>query len=244
MVIERQFNGLPDIAHGGYVAGVMAAALGDAAAEVRLRRPVPTGRPLGIERVHGHLELRDGDSVLARATPADVAIDVPLPVTLAEAEAASRRFIGHHHHLFPHCFGCGTHSGNAGLRIYPGPVAGRSLVAAPWVPGDDGTELAWAALDCPQLWSLIVNTPTEAPERVVTAALATRVERPIVAGEPHVVMAWPAGQDGRMRLAGGAVIGPDGELSAVGLQTAATTDWGVPLGRAHWPNSDRYEEAA
>jgi hypothetical protein len=240
MVIERQFHGLPDIAHGGYVAGVMAAALGDSAAEVRLRRPVPTGRALDIERVNGHVELRDGDTVLARGAATDVAVDVPLPVSLAEAEAASRRFIGFGHHLFPYCFGCGTHHAH-GLRVFPGPVAGRSVVAAPWVPSGDDAGLAWAVLDCPQLWSLIVHTPTEAPDRVVTAALATRVERPLVAGEPHVVMAWPAGTDGRTRLAGGAVIGPDGELSAVGIQTAVTTDWGVPLGRAHWPDNDPNE---
>jgi hypothetical protein len=75
----------------------------------------------------------------------------------------------------------------------------------------------------------------EAPERVVTATLAARVERPVAAGEPHVVMAWPVDGEGRGRLAGGAVIGPDGELCAIGVQTAATTNWGVPLGRAHWP---------
>jgi hypothetical protein len=244
LVVEQVFAGLPEIAHGGYLAGLLATALGGAAAEVRLRRPAATGRRLGLAQVDPELvELRDGDALVAEATPAELALDMPLPVSLAEADAASRRYPGHERHLFPDCFGCGPERhAHDGLRIFPGPVTGRRLVAAPWVPDaehadGDGrvpAELVWAALDCPQLWSLIVHAPTATPCRVVTEVLATRLEHPVTAGEPHVVMAWPLGQDGRRWVAGAAVLGPGGELCATGRQTAVSTSWGVPLGLAHW----------
>jgi hypothetical protein len=247
-VIDRRFSGLPEISHGGYVAGVLASALAGDSAEVRMRRPVPPGRRLSVERADNErVELRDGEQLLAEGVAAELALDVPAPLSLAEAEAASMRHPGLHGHPFPGCFGCGTerHAGD-GLRIFPGPVAGRKLVAAPWTPaaGDADAqghvpgELVWAALDCPQLWSLMVHAPAT-PDRVVTAALATRLERPVVAGEPHVVIAWPIGREGRKWLAGAALFAPDGELCAVGRQTAAAvTGWGIPLGRDRWGAAD------
>ena len=36
--------GLPELAHGGYVAGMLSAALAAESTHVRLRRPVPTGQ--------------------------------------------------------------------------------------------------------------------------------------------------------------------------------------------------------
>ena len=42
-----------------------------------------------------------------------------------------------------------------------------------------------------------------------------RIDRPVVAGEEHVVMAWPVGADGRKRRAGAAVLRADGEMLAL-----------------------------
>ena len=65
--------------------------------------------------------------------------------------------------------------------------------------------------------------------------LETRLEHRSRAGEPHVVIGWPIGRDGRRWLAGAAIFGPDGELCAAGRQTAAVVGgWGVPLGRDRW----------
>ncbi len=241
MVVDRRYSGLPEIAHGGYLAGVLAGALGGAKAEIRLRRPAPTGRALTLAQAGQELvELRDGEVLLAEAVPAELSLDVPLPATLAEAEAAAKRFPGANGHPVPDCFTCGLRRQEAeGLRIFTGPVIGRRLVAAPWVPvatepaeasGRVPEELVWAALDCPQLWALIVHLPAGAPDRVVTAALQARLERPVLVGEPHVVIGWPIGRDGCRFLAGAAVFGPDGELCAVGRQAAAPARWGVPLG--------------
>jgi acyl-coenzyme A thioesterase PaaI-like protein len=240
VVIGRRFDGMPGIAHGGYLAGLLAATLDEASAEVRLRRPVPTDRPLTLARAETEaIELRDDKVLFAEGAPAELSLDVPLPVTLAQAERASRRFPGLHTHPFPDCLVCGgARTAGDGLRVFPGPVAGRRLVAASWVPapelangvGQVPSELVWAALDCPQLWSLMVHAPAASPDLVVTAALNTRLGNPVLAGEPHVVIGWPIGRNGRGWLAGAAVIRPDGELCAVGRQTAAVTSWGVPLG--------------
>lgn len=238
VAIDARFTGIPGVAHGGYLAGVLAGALGAASSTVRLRRPVPTARALRLDRVAAdRVELRDGEDLLAEGTSAVFALDVPRPVSLAEAEAVARRAPAHEEHVFPDCFVCGTaRRAGDGLRIFPGPVTGRKLVAAPWVPpagpGTTPPELISAALDCVQLWALMTHAPADTPDRVVTAALATRFEGAVAAGEPHVAIGWPIGRDGRSWLAGAALLGPDGHVRALGRQTAAVVSgWGVPLGR-------------
>jgi acyl-coenzyme A thioesterase PaaI-like protein len=241
ITLDGRFTGLPAVAHGGYVAGVIAGALDGTGAEVRLRRPVPTGRRLRVERTRaGVVELRDGEALLAQGTRADVSLDVPPAISLAQAEAASQGFLGVAHHPVPGCLVCGTgRPAGDGLRIFPGPVAGRRLVAAPWVPraetangsGRVAGELVSAALDCMQLWALIAHSPADTDDLVVTASLETRLARPVRVGEPHVVVGWPIGREGRTWLAGAALFGPGGELCAVGRQAAAIASWGVPLGR-------------
>ena len=212
LLIDASRAGLPELAHGGYVAGVLAAALAADSARVRLRRPVPTGRPLRIERpAEDQAELHDDGGLLADAVAAEVLLHLPDPVGPAEAEAASRRFPGAVHHPFPDCLACGTRHPD-GLRVLPGPVSGRAVVAAHWVPpaglaDRDGIlppELVCAALDCPALWALMVHAPPESPDRVVTSTLEIRLERPVLAGAPHVVMALAdrprgAAPDGRRR---------------------------------------------
>ena len=56
----------------------------------------------------------------ARPRAGDDVIEWPLPVTLDEARAAEKRYVGHHHHAFPTCFTCGTgREEDDGLRIMP-----------------------------------------------------------------------------------------------------------------------------
>ena len=240
LVIDAAYAGLPDLAHGGYVAGLLTGALAADSSRVRLRRPILPAQALRLERPRpGEVELYGDAGLLADGVAADVLLDLPAPVAPAEARAAARRFPGRARHPFPHCLACGP-AHPRGLHVFPGPVTGRSLVAALWVPpvalaGADGhlpPELVAAALDCPQLWALMVHAPPESTDRVVTAVLETRLEQPVAAGEPHVVMGWPIGRDGRRWLAGAAILGPDGAVRAAGRQTAAVVaGWGVPLGR-------------
>jgi hypothetical protein len=243
LLIDPAYAGLPELAHGGYVAGLLTATLATDGSRVRLRRPVPPGRALRLERPDpGLVELHDDTGLLADAVAADVLLEVPEPVVPAEALAASQLFPDAAHHPFPRCLCCGPQHPR-GLRVFPGPVSGRAVVAAHWRPpeqlaDDQGAlprELVCAALDCPQLWALMYHAPAATRERVVTTVLETRLEHRVTAGEPHVVMGWPIGREARRWLSGAAIFGPAGELCAIGRQTAAVVGgWGVPLGRDHW----------
>jgi hypothetical protein len=73
-------------------------------------------------------------------------------------------------------------------------------------------EFVWAVLDCPTYFALYVNgkLPTS-----VLAPVTARIDAPVVAGEEHVVIAWPVETDGRKRHAGSAVLSSDGEALAV-----------------------------
>ena len=240
IAIHPHHEGLPGLAHGGYTGGLLAEVLGADTAEVRLRRPIPLGRPLEVRREAGRVLLADAETVIAEAREAQLALYVPPPVSLAAAEAAARRFPGHHEHPFPGCVTCGTARAD-GLRIFPGPVPGRRLVAAPWTPVTAGVETVWEALDCPQLWALMIHAPEGSEDRVVTARMTTTVVRPVEPGVPHVVIAWPVGREDGRWVAGAAIYGPDGELRAAGRQDAAiVTGWGVPLRTPAW-RTDRFD---
>jgi hypothetical protein len=127
-------------------------------------------------------------------------------------------------HPFPTCFVCGPlRDAGDGLRIMVGPVAGAELFADAWTPpeslaGADGTlpaEVVWSALDCPTSGP-VANDP-ERPGflPIVLARLAVRIDAPVIAGEPHVVMAWKLGVDGRKRQAAAALYNAEGALCAV-----------------------------
>jgi hypothetical protein len=205
LIIESRFRGPRASGNGGYTCGLVAAFVGNPA-DVTLRLPPPLERPL---RFDGE-RLWDGEELVAEAQPADVELDVPARVPFEEAERAAVPDLDS---PFPECFVCG-HERADGLRIFAGPVAGRDVVAAPWVPAADLTapEFVWAALDCPGAYA------TGVPGRgtVVLGRLAARVERVPRAGERCVVIGWSLGDDGRKHRAGTALFGEDGGVLGVG----------------------------
>jgi hypothetical protein len=226
IVIDRRFHSWPTIAHGGYVAGHLAARI-DGAAEITLRGAVPFDRALTIERAeNGGVVLCDDGRLLVRAVPKDLVVDVPAPATFEEAEGASWTHHAIPKHPTPTCFCCGYEraEGDA-LRIWPGSLAGRDEVAAAWTPhrafaAEDGSlsrEFIWAALDCPSFWGIVQSL--HAMPNVVTIRLAGQVLAPIRCGEPHVVMGWAISHKGRQMLCGSAIFGPSGDLRAVGRAT-------------------------
>ena len=242
IVIDPRFNGFPNITLGGYVGGVLAH--GRAQAEVTLRRPVQPGRRYeAVNEPDGTRTLRDGTDVMAVARDAPVDLEVQPAVTPEASRLASRRYVGHRRHLIPSCFNCGPlRAEGDGLRIFPGVVEEREVVAAPWTPAQSlansegivEQEYVWSALDCPTIWALVLLGRPESEEKAVTARLAVDLVSPILAGRPHVVMGWKAGEQGRARVAGGAVYSADGHLLAKAKHTLVTTDWGVPLGLDCW----------
>ena len=224
VIIDRRFHGPPQSGNGGYVCGVVADLMGGPA-EVTLRRPPPLDRPLGVVWLDGRVALRDGETVIAEGAPTSVEIDVPDPVAYADAEAASRSYLGFRWHPFPTCFVCGPQRAYGdGLRIFPGRVAGRDLVAAPWTPhaslaDADGTvrpEFVWASLDCPGGLALVTESFAQP---VVLGRLAAKLLAPVRSGRPHVATGWPLGGEGRRLYSGTALFTHEGELLAVARAT-------------------------
>jgi hypothetical protein len=217
VVIDRRFQGPPDSGHGGYTCGLLAREIPGAAA-VSLHLPPPLDRQLTLERVgDGRVLLRDGEQIVADARPATLELDPPPAVALSDAQtAASRSEFARH--PFPTCFGCGPEREQGdGLRLFPGPVDGRNVIACPWHPdasladenGRVRTEFVWSALDCPTGWSCeLADFP------VVLARLIGQIDRPLHTGEELIITAWRVGRDGRKQHSACAIWAGDGELLA------------------------------
>lgn len=210
IVIPYRFRGPKASGNGGYSCGVIAAAVGGDV-EVTLRLPPPLDVPL---RVDGDGRVWDGDALVAEAVPGTVGLDPPEPVSWAEAAAAQAPDLDS---PFPECFVCGHTRVNDGLRIHAGPVAGRDVVASPWVPRADtsGVEHVWAALDCPGAYAVL----QQGRGTVVLGRLAARVERPPDPGERCVAVGWALESEGRKHGAGTAVFTVAGELLGIGRAT-------------------------
>ena len=124
--------------------------------------------------------------------------------------------------------GCGTGRTDAvALRLFPGPLVGRDLVAAVWYPGSDATadglirpEFAWAALDCPGGWAAIRFGRVDRP--AVLGRMAARLLEPITAQSAHIVVGWLEGVSGRKLAAGSALYSRDGVLQGFSRQTWIT----------------------
>jgi hypothetical protein len=229
LVIPARFRGPPASANGGYTAGSLAAWI-DGEAEVTLRRPPPLERPLDVQIGPGDVKLLDDGELVAEGGPAVVDLEPPEPVTVDDAAAASershfRRAPGEH--PFPSCFVCGPdRTPGDGLRLLPGPVSGREVVAVPWTPAsefDDGHgnvrgEIVWSALDCPSSFAMYLEEdPLEGP--FVLGRLAARIDAPVATGAPHIVLGWRVGLDARKLFAGSALYDARGTPLAVARAT-------------------------
>jgi hypothetical protein len=223
LLIEERYCGPPDSGNGGYVCGLVAGILG-LAAEVTLRRPPPIGRTLLVRQLgEGGVALLDGDEVVAEGLPARVEVEAPEAVGIRDAAAAAQRYPGFALHPFPTCFVCGPERAEGeGLRIFPGPVTGRQVVAAPWTPGQtlagaDGLvrpEFLWAALDCPGAFA------NGFPEiTMVLGRLAVQLVRPVEPGTECVIVGRSETVEGRKHFASTALFAADGELRAVARAT-------------------------
>ena len=210
MRLAARFNGPPGTANGGITAGRLAAYVGAPAVEVTLRRPPPLDVDLRVDASGGTARLYDGDVLVAEAVPSSVDVE-PGPAVTVE-QAAATTYAGLSGHPFPTCFVCGTRRAD-GLGLQPGPLRdGR--VAAVWTPADDDPVLVWAALDCPGGWSAdVVGRP------MVLGRIALTRTGPVRPGEPHVVVGWGTGADGRKVHTATALHAADGTVLAVARAT-------------------------
>ena len=231
--IERRFRGPPETGNGGYVAGLVAAALGGSNCTVTLKSPPPIDEDLTLTTEDSSASLKWDDNVVVTASSEPVEIDVPSPPSLADALDAEPRFTGHSHHIYPGCFVCGPdrESGD-GMRIFPGPMHDRAnRVAATWTPDESVAdenglvrpEFLWAALDCPGYFAAEKNAGMALLGRM-SAVLHRRVH----AGEPLVVTGWPIDTQGRKHHVGSALHDTNGELVAAAKATWITLNEAKP----------------
>ena len=217
--VPSRFNGPLDSGNGGYSAGIVAGAL-DGAVAVSLRRPIPLDTRLELVRDgDDQVRLLDGDDVIADGRSAELELDVPDPVSIADARDAATRYRGLADGPFSRCFVCGRAREDA-FGVYAGEVDGRQVVASPWTPpawtadenGQVRPEFVWAVLDCPTYFAAHLG---EELTMSVLARLTARVDAPVTAGVEHVVIAWQIAAEGRKREAGAAVLSGGGEVLAL-----------------------------
>lgn len=223
-VIHRRFRGPEESGNGGYTAGMVARFVGDDA-EVTLRRPPPLERPLTVTRRGPQVLVHDEADLVAEGIPARLDLAVPDPPTWDEAVEASGAYAGFERHFFPGCFVCGPErEPGDGLRLFPGWLPGRDMVASPGradpsLPSEAGhlnTEIAWSFLDCPGAWAM-ERDQEERP--VVLGRMVARLLRPIPVGAECVAAGWPLGREGRKLFSGTALFDPGGALYGFGKQT-------------------------
>jgi hypothetical protein len=219
VVIEPRFRGPPESANGGYTCGLVARFV-EGPATVTLRSPPPLSRRLRIEPAGDEVLLLDDDTVVAQARAGHVDMRLPDPVSFEEAQLASSRYPWREGHPYPTCFVCGPRrEPGDGLRIFPGPVEGRTMYASPWIPerslaNDDGSvgdEFVWGALDWP---SGIVTDLFGEVGLILLGRLTVDIRRPPTAGSRYVVQAWPTDRDGRKLNTASALFSDEGELYA------------------------------
>jgi hypothetical protein len=219
VVIPRRFRGPPASVNGGYTCGLIASRI-EGCARVRLHTPPPLDTPLSMRTADAAgVALMDAERVIAEGVAGQPPGEAPGPVDFDAAVHASRQYRWATGHPFPGCFVCGPdrHHGD-GLCIFPGPVEGRRIVAAPWVPDDSvcdptGTvqlEVVWAALDCPS-WFGVLEYENGAAGGLL-GQLSAHVLRHPRAHERCVVVGWSRGREGRKLHAGAALYTSDGVL--------------------------------
>jgi hypothetical protein len=240
MVIASRFCGPPGSGNGGYVCGRIAAyAAGPVT--VTLRRPPPLATPMAVERGgEGSVLIHHGGTLIAEAasSPGGPALEIPDLVSLAEARAVAGGSRYYADPVFPDCFVCGMGRGPGdGLRIFPGPLAGRLVWAAPWTPDPSVTgaggrvrpEVIWAALDCPSGIAAAEAAGLASDTALVLGRMTASLAGLPVAGEACLVIAWPGGRDGRKLLAGSALLGPGGQVLAAASVVWLTVPRPVPV---------------
>jgi hypothetical protein len=211
VVLDRRFNGPPETANGGYACGVVARHV-DGPARVSLRRPVPLGTPLELERDDdGHVTLRDGAGLIAEGDPAlPLDLEPPYRPSVEEARAAVAQRPGAWPATFGSCWVCSPERED-GLGVVFGPLAAHpGATAAVLDAGTVPPEVVWAALDCPSytppLWGQ--GMPS------LLAAMHAEILEPLPAGGPVAVVGWTLGTQGRKHRSATAILGEDGRVLA------------------------------
>ena len=237
IVIDSRYCGPPGLGNGGYVAGMVATAIGSEAT-VTLRAPIPLDTPLALaseaddsrrgERTQAGRKraqlLRDAELLAEAVNDAPDLPPPPIP-DRATTLAATERYAGRTPNPYQDCFVCGfAREPGSGLRVFAGPTPTRGLVAADWSvhPGladVDGTvpeEYLWGALDCPGAYAAGIAD-------LRLGRMTARVSRRVRSGERCTVAGWVIGRERRKHFTGTAVYGEAGDVVAL-----ASSVWIAP----------------
>lgn len=220
--ISPAYQGITGIAHGGYVAGLLAREI-PGTAKVTLRLPPPLDTPLSVSPVNSVVGLVDPAGRTIMDAEAATLSEVRLPVATIDAARARPPHPRFADHPYPDCFVCGSaRNDGLGLRISAPDEEGVGLGV--WRPsgsllGDEGTvgsEFLWAAMDCLTVWSFADRW--EEPEwwPAVTGQIAVEQVAPAQADESHVVAGRLVDRQGRRVVVEGAITAANGELCARG----------------------------
>ena len=215
VTVPARFCGPPGTGNGGYTAGLLARVL-EGPVEVTLRRAAPLERPLTVATTAEGAHLLDGPDLVADAVVTTVDLDVPTPVSFAEAVATGDRspYRDKSIHPFPRCFACGpARAPGDGLRLFPGRVAGTDTYAVGWVPDEADDLTVWAALDCPS--GVLIYLDAEHPPPHVLGRMAVRIDRLPAVGEEHVITSWLRSREGRKVMTASALHDAGGALCAL-----------------------------
>ena len=219
--VPKRFNGPPDTANGGYVAGLIAGEMRKAGMggtiEVSLRAPPPVEAAMDLVIADGACECRHGERVVGAARRVEPLGAVPAAPSLDMASRGRDNFPPVADHAFPYCFVCGPSRTHDGLCIFTGRPHGYDGVTDVWTPDADYAddsgrvheEVLWAALDCPGAFAIGFQ---ERP--MVLGRIRGEVLRRPEAGAPLIVAAWHLYDDGRKHGAASALFTANGELLA------------------------------
>jgi hypothetical protein len=227
IIVQRRFNGPAHSAHGGYICGLIAAAVG-ANVRVRLFKPPPLDTEFAVsERPPDEWRITDGKDTIATATRTHVRVHVPHAPTYVQAMDASLHFPGLKHGVFTQCFVCGTQRQRGdGLRVFAGPLPNGPAYAAPWVPSIDladadgkvKPEFIWSVLDCPGYFASFTDL-----RPALLGEFTVHIDRLVHADEACVIVGWPVLVEGRKHKVGTALFDEEGERCALGVATWVET---------------------
>lgn len=222
--VPSHIHGYPELAFGGYVAGLLAARSGNRTTRVDFRRVVAVDAPVRFtlpENGRTALTAPDG-TVLVEATPSFLTRAAPPAPTWAEAEAVTRVASTTPKRALTDCYGCGAAcEPGRGLRLFPWGLRDRNMMAAAWTPdagladstGELPPEVVWSALDCPG--GITAFHYMRMGQGAFTASLTATQFEPVYAGVDYISHAWPVQQDGRKYSVGVALSTRDGGLCAL-----------------------------
>lgn len=222
ITVTATHQGIQGIAHGDYLAGLLAQRHGQTL-QVTLRKPPPLDTALLLD---DDLTLWDtAGSLIMEAGPTEVESDLPMVSTVeAGGHPPHPRF---QRHPYPLCFVCGTERTDGfGLRFSAPDNQGRTLgvwtPSGPLVPADElvPVALVWAVVDCLSAWSFADHWGDPAWWPAVTGQMAVELLGPVRRDRPHAVVGRTAGRQGRRIRVEAAIADAEGSVRA-----RAETTW-------------------